>query len=242
MRTTLDPKLQAWRARRCVDGLVRFDEARGWRGAPAEARPRRPDWGLRAGRRAGARRRPAVAPGGGAGGRRRQARIGLQPDGRLGQLVARARARRASPPTALEVGPARSAERALGGRATWSMSSRSKAGRATFRLRQMPEISGALVAMDPYTGRVLAMVGGFSFAQSEFNRATQACASRAPPSSRSSTRRRSTTATRRHPWSWTRRSKSITAAGHEACGSPENYDGKFYRPATLRSASSSRAT
>jgi penicillin-binding protein 1A len=38
----------------------------------------------------------------------------------------------------------------------------------------VPEIEGALVAMDPRTGRVLAMVGGFSFAESEFNRATQA--------------------------------------------------------------------
>ncbi|MEZ5811401.1 MAG: penicillin-binding protein 1A [Rhizobiaceae bacterium] len=43
-----------------------------------------------------------------------------------------------------------------------------------WRLRQVPEIEGALVAMDPHTGRVLAMVGGFSFAESEFNRATQA--------------------------------------------------------------------
>jgi penicillin-binding protein 1A len=43
-----------------------------------------------------------------------------------------------------------------------------------FRLRQFPEISGAAVVMDPHTGRVLAMVGGFSFDQSEFNRATQA--------------------------------------------------------------------
>ena len=40
-------------------------------------------------------------------------------------------------------------------------------GRAgQFRLRQIPEISGAMVAMDPYTGRVFAMVGGFSFDQS----------------------------------------------------------------------------
>ena len=38
----------------------------------------------------------------------------------------------------------------------------------------MPEISGAIVVMDPWTGRVLAMVGGFSFDQSQFNRATQA--------------------------------------------------------------------
>ncbi len=31
-----------------------------------------------------------------------------------------------------------------------------------------------MVVMDPHTGRVLAMVGGFSFDQSQFNRATQA--------------------------------------------------------------------
>ncbi|MCB1419603.1 MAG: penicillin-binding protein, partial [Notoacmeibacter sp.] len=43
-----------------------------------------------------------------------------------------------------------------------------------FRLRQVPEIEGGLVAMDPHTGRVLAMVGGFSFSESQFNRATQA--------------------------------------------------------------------
>ncbi|MDB5535359.1 MAG: penicillin-binding protein, partial [Devosia sp.] len=44
----------------------------------------------------------------------------------------------------------------------------------SYTLQQVPEIEGALVAMDPRTGRVLAMVGGFSFAESEFNRATQA--------------------------------------------------------------------
>ena len=43
-----------------------------------------------------------------------------------------------------------------------------------FRLHQIPNIEGALVALDPHTGRVLAMVGGYSFATSEFNRATQA--------------------------------------------------------------------
>ncbi len=43
-----------------------------------------------------------------------------------------------------------------------------------YRLRQLPEVSGAMVAMDPHTGRVMAMVGGFSFDQSQFDRATQA--------------------------------------------------------------------
>jgi len=47
-----------------------------------------------------------------------------------------------------------------------------KAG--TYALQQVPEIEGALVAMDPRTGRVLAMVGGFSYDESQFNRATQA--------------------------------------------------------------------
>lgn len=43
-----------------------------------------------------------------------------------------------------------------------------------YRLRQPPKVQGALVAMDPHTGRVMALAGGFSYAQSEFNRATQA--------------------------------------------------------------------
>ncbi|WP_415284169.1 penicillin-binding protein 1A [Candidatus Pelagibacter sp. Uisw_130] len=43
-----------------------------------------------------------------------------------------------------------------------------------FALRQLPEVNGGIVVMDPFTGRVLALSGGFSFMQSEFNRATQA--------------------------------------------------------------------
>mgnify|MGYP006271861061 CR=1 FL=1 len=42
------------------------------------------------------------------------------------------------------------------------------------KLRQIPEIEGALIAMDPHTGRVLAMAGGFSYWKSAFNRVTQA--------------------------------------------------------------------
>ena len=44
----------------------------------------------------------------------------------------------------------------------------------SYHLRQIPDVGGAIVALDPHTGRVLAMVGGFSYAASEFNRATQA--------------------------------------------------------------------
>jgi len=47
-------------------------------------------------------------------------------------------------------------------------------GPPSFALRQAPEVDGAIVALNPHTGRVLAMTGGFSFARSEYNRATQA--------------------------------------------------------------------
>ena len=43
-----------------------------------------------------------------------------------------------------------------------------------FSLRQLPNVNGGIVVMDPYSGRVLAMTGGFSFKRSEFNRVTQA--------------------------------------------------------------------
>lgn len=45
---------------------------------------------------------------------------------------------------------------------------------AIHRLRQVPQIQGAIIALDPDTGRVLAMSGGWDYELSEFNRATQA--------------------------------------------------------------------
>ena len=45
---------------------------------------------------------------------------------------------------------------------------------SAYNLRQVPKANGGLIAMDPHTGRVLALVGGYSFDQSQFNRATQA--------------------------------------------------------------------
>ncbi len=50
----------------------------------------------------------------------------------------------------------------------------SKIGEQSYSLEQLPKVNGGLVAMDPHTGRVLAMVGGFSFGRSKFNRVTQA--------------------------------------------------------------------
>jgi penicillin-binding protein 1A len=51
---------------------------------------------------------------------------------------------------------------------------KAKAGPPLYGLRQIPAISGAVIALDPHTGRVLAMAGGFSYEASQFNRAIQA--------------------------------------------------------------------
>lgn len=43
-----------------------------------------------------------------------------------------------------------------------------------YSLQQIPDVNGGIIAIDPHTGRVLAMVGGYSYESSQFNRATQA--------------------------------------------------------------------
>lgn len=48
------------------------------------------------------------------------------------------------------------------------------AGKDGFKLLQIPTVNGAMVVMDPHTGKVLAMSGGYAYSKSEFNRATQA--------------------------------------------------------------------
>ena len=102
-----------------------------------------------------------------------------------------------------------------------------------YRLRQVPEVSGGLVAMDPHTGRVLAMVGGFSFGLSQFNRATQAL--RQPGSA---FKPMIYAAALEH--GYTPASKVLDAPFVIEQGSgqgkwkPGNYSDRFYGPSTLR--------
>ena len=49
-----------------------------------------------------------------------------------------------------------------------------QASRPIYALKQIPEVNGGIIAIDPHTGRVLAMAGGYDYARSQFNRATQA--------------------------------------------------------------------
>lgn len=44
----------------------------------------------------------------------------------------------------------------------------------SYNLRQVPNVEGGMIVLDPHTGKVLAAVGGYDFSKSQFNRATQA--------------------------------------------------------------------
>ncbi len=44
----------------------------------------------------------------------------------------------------------------------------------SYEIKQIPQVNGALVTLDPFTGKILSLVGGYDFSISEFNRATQA--------------------------------------------------------------------
>src|SRR5262249_40469988 len=106
-------------------------------------------------------------------------------------------------------------------------------GRGPFRLRQVPEVSGAIVAMDPQTGRVLAMAGGFSFEQSQFNRATQAL--RQPGSSFKPIVYAAALDNGYTPSTIVMDAPiEIDMGAGGGVWKPENYGGKFFGPATVR--------
>ena len=105
--------------------------------------------------------------------------------------------------------------------------------KANIGLHQIPEVSGAMVVEDPWTGRVLAMVGGFSYDQSQFNRATQAL--RQPGSSFKPIVYAAALDNGYTP------STVVLDAPLEidqgpgiGVWKPENYEGKFFGPSTLR--------
>jgi len=105
-------------------------------------------------------------------------------------------------------------------------------GEDIWRLRQVPDISGALVAMDPHTGRVRALSGGFSYADSEFNRATQAW--RQPGSSFKPFIYAAALDNGYTPASVIVDGPISIPNGTGGFWTPKNYGGKFAGPTTLR--------
>ena len=102
-----------------------------------------------------------------------------------------------------------------------------------WNLKQLPKINGAIVVMDPYTGRVLAMAGGFSFKLSEFNRATQA--KRQPGSAFKPIVYATALENGFTPSSLILDAPFVMEQGIGLkTWKPENYGKKFYGPSTLR--------
>ena len=102
-----------------------------------------------------------------------------------------------------------------------------------YSLKQVPKINGGIVVMDPYTGRVLALSGGFSFRNSEFNRATQA--QRQPGSAFKPFVYALALENNFTPTSLVLDAPIVFDQGSDLkMWKPENYGKKFYGPSTLR--------
>src|ERR1700745_175236 len=186
VRTTLDPKIQMEARKTMVAGLVRYDEEQGYRG-PLSKLDISGDWGVKL---ADVKSLSDISPWRMAvvlETSDQSARVGFQPSRELGGSVSKDRqtgivtldGRKLAKRT---TGPAKGKTPT----AVWQVLAPGdviyvdplyKEGNPVegqYRLEQIPEVSGAMVVMDPWTGRVLAMVGGFSFDRSQVNRPAQA--------------------------------------------------------------------
>ena len=100
-------------------------------------------------------------------------------------------------------------------------------------LKQLPKINGGIIVMDPYTGRVLALSGGFSFKNSEFNRVTQAL--RQPGSAFKPFVYALALENNYTPSSLILDAPLVLDQGSDLkMWKPQNYGKKFYGPSTLR--------
>ncbi|MEI7572640.1 MAG: transglycosylase domain-containing protein, partial [Phenylobacterium sp.] len=215
VRTTLDPDIQSHARRALMNGLEVYDRRHGWRGAFART-TYGPGWDAAAsGFRAPSERRDwevaIVTDASGSG-----VRIETRKDAARGWLapadVAWARAGKG-----LNVGDLIFVAPDAGG---------------GFRLRQTPAVNGALVVVEPATGRVLALVGGYSFSLSNFNRATQA---HRQPGSTFKPFVYATALENGYTPASTVLDSPITLAGRDGeAWSPENYSRSYYGAMQLR--------
>jgi penicillin-binding protein 1A len=242
VRTTLDPVMQDQARTALQEGLIDFDRDWGWRGAIGQI-DISGDWGPALGEFDLLRDVPewtlAVVLATGEEG----IRIGLRPDRKLGGGVVATRAQGLIPAGSFDWafrlrddGERRSADGigdvvAPGDVIYVSAVQGEEVAESTYALQQVPEVSGALVAMDPVTGRVLAMAGGFSFHDSQFNRATQAY--RQPGSSFKPFVYAAALDNGYTPASVIMDAPISIVSGGEVW-EPKNYDGSVSGPSTLR--------
>jgi len=157
MRTTLDPRLQTAARIALMDGLESYDHRHGWRGAwgHVEIVPGWQKAALAASPPSERKKwRPAVVTQVSGGVIKAQ----IADENSVGAIVP------------ADVAWARAGK----GLSVGDLVFVEPAERGGLNLRQVPIVNGAIVAMEPNSGRVLAMVGGYSYSLSNFNRATQA--------------------------------------------------------------------
>ena len=108
-----------------------------------------------------------------------------------------------------------------------------KINQEDYELKQLPAVNGGIVVMDPFTGRVLAMAGGFSFNKSEYNRVTQA--KRQPGSAFKPFIYALALENNFTPSTLVLDAPIVLEQGIDLkMWKPENYGKKFYGPSTLR--------
>jgi penicillin-binding protein 1A len=181
VRTTLDPKLQQIARHALIDGLVRFDRTQGWRG-PLQKIDISGDWGVPL----GAIDSPSdIQPwrlGVVLEAQKGKAIIGLKPARQQDGTLVKDREAVELPLEELKWAkvPVKKTEAKAvtdllaPGDVVYVTPKDAANITGTWSLVQIPEIGGGLIAMDPHTGRVLAVAGGFSFAMSQFDRVIQA--------------------------------------------------------------------
>ncbi|MFQ5954085.1 MAG: penicillin-binding protein 1A [Kiloniellales bacterium] len=179
VRTTLDPRLQRIADRVLREGLVRYDRRHGWRGPPARIAVDA-DWASRL----AAFELPGLIEGWRKAVVLRvddlSAEVGLDTGGY--GVIPLAEVRWARPwLEGQSVGEVPRSVRQVLAPGDVVMVEAAQTGEQgevyppdTYALRQRPAVDGAIVALDPHTGRVLAITGGMSYELSQFNRATQA--------------------------------------------------------------------
>ena len=183
VHTTLEPKMQVFARQALARGLIGFDRKRGFRGAIEHVELQGGDWAKYLGAihlaADAAPWRAAIVTDVTAD----AASIGLQPKFLSNGLLGEER-ETGTIPVSLMAWARKYVDGTELGKEIKTADQVLKAGDIvyvapsgqpqTWHLVQLPDVEGAMVAMDPHTGRVLAMVGGFSYGSSQFNRAVQA--------------------------------------------------------------------
>jgi penicillin-binding protein 1A len=241
VRTTLEPKLQIFARQALARGLIDFDRKRGFRGPVKHVELEGGDWGKYL---QGMKVSDDVAPWRLAivtGVEDAAADIGLQPPLLASGAMSDDR-QTAKIPVELMTWAVDYVDGTKLGKPIQKATQVLKAGDIVYvapsakpdewHLVQIPDVEGALVAMDPHTGRVLSMVGGFSYSGSQFNRATQAL--RQPGSSFKPIVYAAALDNGYTPSSVVLDAPIEFKLSNGKTWKPKNYTDKFYGPSTLR--------